>query len=167
MKCLFVRAPFAGWIVDGVKEIEYRTQGTNIRGKIGIIQSKSGTVIGSVEITGCKWNEKLEHFEWKLANGVRFAKPQPFQQKNGAVVWINVEVPQGLALAPRLTPEHLASEKAKYAEKIDSWLHPEKTTKRFFIVFKDGSRQEFASEEELDDFAEANRKTVDYAEILD
>ena len=54
MKCLFVRAPFAGWIVDGVKTVEYRTRPTNIRGKIGIVQSKSGTVIGVAEITGCR-----------------------------------------------------------------------------------------------------------------
>jgi probable blue pigment (indigoidine) exporter len=31
MKCLFVRHPYAGWIVDGVKPVEYRTMQTKIR----------------------------------------------------------------------------------------------------------------------------------------
>lgn len=37
MKCLIIRSPFAEWIVQGIKSIEYRTRKTNIRGKIGVV----------------------------------------------------------------------------------------------------------------------------------
>ncbi len=56
MHCLFVKASFAGWIVDGVKLIEYRTRETLIRGRIGIIESGTGTVIGDAELIDCNWN---------------------------------------------------------------------------------------------------------------
>lgn len=124
MKCLFVRAPFAGWIVDGVKKIEYRTRETNIRGRIGIIQSKSGTVIGTAEIIGCEWNEELEHFEWKLDNAVRFADPVAYQHKNGAVVWIDADVPEQRKAAPKLSASELRKQKKEYEEAIYDFLHP-------------------------------------------
>ena len=124
MKCLFVRAPFAGWIVDGVKTVEYRTRPTNIRGKIGIVQSKSGTVIGVAEITGCEWNEELEHYEWKLADAARFAAPLPFPPKNGAVVWIDVEVPEKRPVAAKLAAAELRKQKQEYEEVVHGFLHP-------------------------------------------
>ena len=127
MKCLFVRSPFAGWIVDGVKTIEYRTRPTNIRGRIGIVQSKSGTVIGTAEITGCEWNEELEHYEWKLANSVRFAVPLPFRQKNGAVVWIDVEVPEKRQSAPKLSAAEIRKQKKEYAGVVHGFLYPGET----------------------------------------
>ena len=80
MKCLFVRPPFAGWIVDGVKTIEYRSKASNIRGRVGIIQSMSGTVIGDVEIVGCNWNEKIQCYEWSLANARRYKRPLVFSR---------------------------------------------------------------------------------------
>ena len=153
MKCLFVRAPFAGWIVDGVKNIEYRTRPTNIRGRIGIVQSRSGTVIGSAEITGCEWNEELEHYEWKLANAARFAAPLPFEQKNGAVVWIDLDVPENRPTAPKLTAAELRKQKREYEDAIHDFLHPDEPAKApaapakprksgfaYHCELKDGSR---------------------------
>ena len=168
MKCLFVRSPFAGWIVDGVKTVEYRTQPTRIRGKIGIIQSKSGTVIGEVEITGCEWNESLEHYEWSLANGARYVAPLSFQHKNGAVVWIDVpDCPANPPLAAKLTAQEYERQLREYQLKIDGWLHPEKHPARFFAVMRDGRRLEFDNEEEMDHFAEKHRAECDHAEVLD
>ena len=165
MKCLFVRAPFAGWIVDGVKTIEYRTRPTNIRGRIGIIQSRSGTVIGTAEITGCEWNEELEHYEWKLTNAARFAEPLPFPPKNGAVVWIDAEVPGNRPTAPKLSASEHRKQKKAYEEAIADWLHPEKAKSSFIVILKNGERKEFKSEEEMDEFALNNAKTVDHCEI--
>ncbi|MBO4647112.1 MAG: ASCH domain-containing protein [Lentisphaeria bacterium] len=166
MKCLFVRAPFAGWIVDGVKTIEYRTRQTNIRGRIGIIQSKSGTVIGTVEIAGCEWNEELEHYEWKLANAARFAEPFPFPPKNGAVVWIDLDVPGKSPAAPRLSAAEHRKQKKAYEEAIADWLHPERAKSSFIVILKNGSRKEFKSEEEMDDFSFSHAKIVDHCEIV-
>ena len=166
MRCLFVRAPFAGWIVDGVKTIEYRTRPTHIRGTIGIIQSKSGTVIGTVEIVGCEWNEMLDHYEWKLTNGERFATPLPYRPKTGAVVWIDAEVPGKRPAAPKLSAAEQRKQKKEYEEAIAAWLHPEKVKTVFMVILKDGSHKEFKSEEEMDDFASNHAKIVDHCEIV-
>lgn len=92
MKCLIVKAPFSGWIVDGVKLIEFRTRNTAIRDRIGIIESGTKTVIGDVEITGCKYNKETGLYFWFLKNGRRYAKPVPYQHKRGAIVWTEVDV---------------------------------------------------------------------------
>ena len=167
MKCLFVRAPFAGWIVDGVKTIEYRTRPTNIRGRIGIIQSRSGTVIGSAEITGCEWNEELEHYEWKLANAARFAEPFPFPPKNGAVIWIDAEVPENRPTAPKLTAAELRKQKKEYEKAIDEFLHPiaEEDVVRFWAVMKDGRELPFEDEAEFQKFLKAHKKEIADAQV--
>ena len=167
MKCLFVRAPFAGWIVDGVKTVEYRTRPTNIRGRIGIVQSRSGTVIGTAEIVDCEWNEELEHFEWKLSNAVRFADPLPFQQKNGAVVWVDVEVPENRPTAPKLTAAELRKQKKEYEETIYEFLHPvaDEDIVRFWLILKDGRELPFDTEDEWRAYYKAHKKEVADAQI--
>ena len=127
MKCLFVRPPFAGWIVDAVKTIEYRSKATNIRGRVGIIQSMSGTVIGDVEIVGCNWNEKIQRYEWSLANARRYKHPLTFQQKSGAVVWIGVDYdPNAQEVAPALSATAMRREKTAYEKEIAIFLHSSK-----------------------------------------
>lgn len=124
MKCLFVRSPFAGWIVDGVKTIEYRSKSSNIRGRIGIIQSMSGTVIGDVEIVGCRWNEEIQFYEWSLANARRYKQPMPFKMKPGAVVWIEVDYsPDEQESAPKLSADDVKLEKASYEVAIATFLN--------------------------------------------
>ncbi len=127
MKCLFVRPPFAGWIVDGVKTIEYRSRATNIRGRVGIIQSMSGTVIGDVEIIGCSWNDKIQWYEWSLANARRYKHPMAFQQKSGAVVWIWVDYdPNAQETAPALSAAAMRQEKAAYEKEIAIFINSSK-----------------------------------------
>ena len=150
MKCLFVRHPFAGWIVDAVKDIEYRTKPTNIRGRIGIIQSRTGTVIGEAELTGCNYNEELDFYEWELAAPRRFKKPVPFQKKPGAVVWIDVDFnPDKQESAPRLTSEELKAAVSAYEVELDKFLHP---AAAWIVVMKDGRQIRFEDERELDKF---------------
>lgn len=95
LSCLCVRAPYAGQIVDGLKTEEYRSRPTKIRGRVGIVQSKTGTIIGEVTITGCKdiSGGDGEEFAWQLADGRRYKKPIPYQHPNGAVVWVKVSMP--------------------------------------------------------------------------
>ena len=127
IKCLFVRSPFAGWIVDGVKTIEYRSKASNIRGRVGIIQSMSGTVIGDVEIVGCNWNDKIQHYEWSLANARRYKHPLTFQQKSGAVVWIGVDYdPNVQEIAQALSVAAKKREKAAYEKEIAIFLKSSK-----------------------------------------
>lgn len=167
MKCLFVRAPFAGWIVDGVKTIEYRTRPTNIRGRIGIVQSRTGTVIGTAEITGCRWNEELEHYEWQLADAVRLAEPLPFPPKNGAVVWIDVDVPANRPAAPKLEAAELRKQKKAYEKAIEEFLHPvaDEDIARFWLIMKDGRELPFDTEDEWRAYYKAHKKEVADAQI--
>lgn len=167
MKCLFVRAPFAGWIVDGVKEIEYRSRQTAIRGRIGIVQSRSGTVIGTVEITGCEWNGKLGYYEWKLADARRFAAPLPFPPKTGAVVWIDVEVPEKRATAPKLTAAERRRQKQEYDKAIEEFLHPvaDEDIERFLLILKDGRELAFDNEDEWRAYYKAHKKEVADAQV--
>ena len=92
MKCLFVKPPFAGYIVDGIKLIEYRTRKIYIRGRIGIIESGTGTIIGDVEIVDCRFDSTFQLYEWYLDNPRRFATPVPFEHKQGAMVWIDLDI---------------------------------------------------------------------------
>ena len=167
MKCLFVRAPFAGWIVDGVKEIEYRTRPTSIRGRIGIIQSRTGTVIGTAVLTGCAWNEALKHYEWSLADARRFAEPLPFPPKTGAVVWLDAEVPENRPSAPKLDAAERRKQKRAYAKAIDEFLHPvaDEDIVRFWLILKDGRELAFDTEDEWRTYYKAHKKEVADAQI--
>ena len=59
MKCLIVKPPFANYIVNGIKTIEYRSRKTNIRGRIGIIESGSSTILGDVQLVDCTYNPDI------------------------------------------------------------------------------------------------------------
>ena len=123
MHCLFVKAPFAGWIVDGVKLIEYRTRETLIRGRIGIIESGTRTVIGDVELKDCVWNDMQKMWLWMLSRPRRYAKPAPFEHKHGCVTWALLDIdPDQQQIAPRLTGARFKRESAEYRKTIDSWL---------------------------------------------
>lgn len=91
LRCLCVRPPAAGEIVDGEKKEEYRSRPTNIRERIGIIESGSGTIIGEVDLVGCI-EDDFDFFIWKLKHPVRYKKPRPYKHPNGAVVWVRVPV---------------------------------------------------------------------------
>ena len=130
MKCLFVKAPFAGWIVDGVKTVEFRTRETYIRGRIGIIESGTGTVIGDVVLIGSPYQPALGMYDWLLARPRRYAEPVPFEHKQGAIVWIDLEIdPDAQEIAPELGffQKHIA-ERAYNAE-LAKWLQTAKPAK--------------------------------------
>jgi hypothetical protein len=124
MKCLFVKPPFAEYIVDGVKSIEYRTQWTHVRGRIGIIESGTGTVIGDAKLIGC-WKD-IKHdgiFDWLLKDARRYMKPVPFKHKKGAMVWINLDIdPTKQAIAPELSVTQLQDEFQVYGKELDKFF---------------------------------------------
>jgi hypothetical protein len=123
MHCLFVKAPFAGWIVDGVKLIEYRTRETYLRGRIGIIESGTGTVIGDAELIDCNWNPQQGFYLWLLRNPRRYTTPVPFEHKQGCVTWALLDIdPEQQEIAPRLDSKAFKCESHAYLETLDSWL---------------------------------------------
>ena len=121
--CLFVKAPFAGWIVDGVKLIEYRTRETYIHGRIGIIESGTGTVIGDAELIDCNWNPQQGFYLWLLRNPRRYATPVPFEHKQGCVTWVILDYdPEQQKIAPELPEDVFRSESRRYRETLNNWL---------------------------------------------
>lgn len=112
MKALIVKQPWIDYILDGTKTWEIRGCKTNVRGKIELIQSGSGFVIGSVEIVDCKRltieefrsaSEKHQIFDnldclpykntyaWIVQNPIRYNKPRPYKHPHGAIIWVKLE----------------------------------------------------------------------------
>lgn len=112
-RALIVRAPYAGYIVDGLKTMEMRSRHTNIGGRIAIAEQGAGLLIGeanlvvSVEfkpenlkntyrqslhkIEKKDWNllDKW-HFAWFMASATRYDKPIPYNHPQGAVTWVRL-----------------------------------------------------------------------------
>ena len=123
MKCLFVRPPFAGYIVDGIKLIEYRTRKTYLRGRIGIIESGTGTVIGDVEIVDCRFDSKFQIYEWYLDDPRRYATPVPFEHKQGAMVWIDLDIDwENQKSAPDISDEEWNDAVCNYDKELKKFL---------------------------------------------
>lgn len=123
MRCLFVKPPFAGYIVDGVKWNEYRTRETYMFGRIGIIESGTGTVIGEANLVACRYNADLQMYEWMLEHPRRFAKPVPFVHRRGAMVWIDLDIdPDKQESAPELSDEEFYAADHAYSKALDAFF---------------------------------------------
>ncbi len=114
MKCLIVKKEWLDLILSGEKVWEMRSRMTKVRGRIGLIESGSGLIVGECELTGCsdlsythpeniqsiyhlkhrvlnpdqlkRWNKA-----WRVKKAKRYDKPIPYKHPQGAVVWVNVE----------------------------------------------------------------------------
>lgn len=96
---------------DGRKLLEVRGSSTGVRGRVGIIESGSGLVVGSVEICGCmaftrqsfeglraQHKLKCSYWElpyrapcgWELRDAYRFPEPVPYRHPQGAVIWVKL-----------------------------------------------------------------------------
>ena len=123
IKCLFVKAPFAGWIVDGVKRIDYRTRETYIRGRIGIIESGTGTVIGDAMMYECVYYSDSNLYGWLLCDARRYKTPIPFDHKQGAVVWIDLDFnPESQIISRKLSEKQFVIEIRKYHGAMNQWF---------------------------------------------
>ena len=94
-----------------------RSRPTNIRGRIGLIESGSGLVVGECTIVNCwhfiaeqskadwfDWDDyKLCHmvddislldkwrYPWVLHGAKRYEKPIPYKHPKGAVIWVKLD----------------------------------------------------------------------------
>jgi len=110
-RALIVRKKWLDKILDqreDEKKIwEMRSSMTHIRGLIGLIESGSGLVIGSAELTDsfevpqgdwCYPFHKVEDlsllekwpYAWVLSNAKRFDEPIPYKHPKGAVIWVKI-----------------------------------------------------------------------------
>jgi len=113
-RCLIIKKKWLDMILSGQKTWEIRGSNTNIRGKIGLIESGSGLIVGqcnlidsfSLEdklIDGSKecfnrhrvenWKEVVKYKDphaWVLELAKRYKKPCPYVHPKGAVIWVRV-----------------------------------------------------------------------------
>ena len=111
MKGLIIKKLWLDLIFEGKKSWEIRGCNTKIRGKIALIQSGSGNVVGECELVDCKQlnlcdyqNNVDKHqvvntinlpypktFACELQNARRYAEQKPYRHKCGAVIWVNLD----------------------------------------------------------------------------
>ena len=114
MRALLIRRPWIEMILDGQKTWEIRGARTSVRGRIGLIASSSGTVVGVCDLVDCvgpltaegfRKNAKkagmssneatLGHykntFAWVLEDPRILKRPVPYQHPSGAVIWVRLD----------------------------------------------------------------------------
>lgn len=108
MRCLIIRAPFAGEIVDGEKPVEFRKRHTRIRERIGIIEAGTGTVIGECDLVDSIDRSDYDDdycVGWVCLRPLRYAEPKPYIHPNGAQQWVNVPIEPEQAYSSKITAE--------------------------------------------------------------
>jgi hypothetical protein len=107
VKALSIRQPWAGLIVDGIKDVENRSQRTHLRGRICVHaslrpdlgpevlrlmlsrhQTQDGAVLGTVEIIDCVRNANSPWalpymWHWLLADARPLRRPIPLTGQLG------------------------------------------------------------------------------------
>jgi hypothetical protein len=111
MDCLIIKKEHLDKILSGKKTWEIRGSKTHKRGKIGLIESGSGTIIGECKLIDCSnelslkefLNNKNKHcssnkalsykktYAWVLDSAKRYNKPIPYKHPNGAIIWVKVD----------------------------------------------------------------------------
>jgi ASCH domain len=112
-KALIVRSPWIERILDRTKTWELRGRRTTLRGRVGLIRSRSKCVVGTCEIVDvlgplsvadlrgsrekhCVPLDQLRElhyrktYAWVLRNARRLRHPVPYQHPSGAVIWVNL-----------------------------------------------------------------------------
>lgn len=110
MKALIIKKPWIDYILNGSKVWEIRGCKTNFRGKIELIQSGSGLVVGSCNIIDCKEltleeysNNVDKHkiletatlpykrtYAWVISDAIRYKEPRKYKHPQGAIIWVNL-----------------------------------------------------------------------------
>ena len=126
MRALIIKKPWLDKILAGMKTWEIRGSRTNIRGTIGLIESRSGTVVGLCEVIDCIGPLTAEEyrrdarragmlpaeanlggykntFAWVLENSRRFKTPLLYRHPSGAVIWVALDEATERAVKRRKT----------------------------------------------------------------
>lgn len=113
-RALIIRQPHIGRILEGLKTWEMRSAPTKIRGKIGLIESGTGMIIGTAEIVGVKTAPRhykefaltfTRHripfnqrhlidkwpYAWVLEDAQALDEPIPYDHPKGAVIWVKLD----------------------------------------------------------------------------
>lgn len=106
---LIIKKEWLDRIFDGGKVWEMRSRPTNITGRIGLIQSGSGLIVGEVTLVGwikldlstmdaCNNLHQIEDikllerwpYAWVLEDAKRYENPMPYTHPQGAVIWVKL-----------------------------------------------------------------------------
>ena len=114
MRALLIRRPWIDMILDGEKTWEIRGSRTFVRGQIGLIASRTGTVVGVCDLVDCIGPLTAEEFRknankagmrpseatlgyyrqtyaWVMAKPRRLKQPVPYEHPSGAVIWVRLD----------------------------------------------------------------------------
>jgi hypothetical protein len=108
-RALIVKKVWLDKIFDEGKIWEMRANRTKITGKIGLIESGSGLIVGEAELIGCSDFPILKHKEfikyqkvedlslldkwkwaWVISRAKRYEKPISYKHPKGAVIWVKL-----------------------------------------------------------------------------
>jgi ASCH domain len=124
VRALLIRHPWIDMILDGKKTWEIRGSRTNIRGAIGLIPSRSGTISGVCDLVDCIGPLSAEFYRenaakagiraheaelgfypktyaWVLANARYLLKPVSYKHPSGAVIWVTLDREVALEIVRR------------------------------------------------------------------
>jgi ASCH domain len=113
LRALLIRRPWIDMILDGQKTWEIRGARTSVRGRIGLIASRSGTVIGVCDLVDCvgpltaeefrknakkagmrpseaKLGSYRQTYAWVLYMPRLLKQPVPYRHPSGAVIWVRL-----------------------------------------------------------------------------
>lgn len=109
MNGLIIKKPWIDLILNYQKIWEIRGQNTKIRGKIKLIESGTGCVVGECELVNCiALNEKTffeneskhliknktlpykKNYAWEIKNPKRYLKKEPYSHPRGAIIWVKL-----------------------------------------------------------------------------
>jgi hypothetical protein len=94
IRAISIRQPYVELILRGKKKREYRSRPTNIRERVWMYAAlrpapwpqewrkvrkspgelPTGSILGSVEIVGCKWDERAQNYAYVLKAPKRLAR---------------------------------------------------------------------------------------------
>lgn len=117
MKGLVIQSPNVEAILEGRKPWEMRSSKTKSRGRIALIRSGSGLIVGIcglIDVLGPLTLEQLEenrdkhlasphallnpvrgkprNIAWVLANARNLSEPIAYDHPRGAVIWVNLDL---------------------------------------------------------------------------
>jgi len=118
-KALIVDEPWISYLMDGKKTWEMRSTSTKIRGNVGLIKKGTGTIVAIGNLYDCGsplvLEEMVHNFDkhqiplekihdgsvskwvvpWKFSDIRKLKEPIPYTHKQGAVIWVNVDLDIG------------------------------------------------------------------------
>ncbi|MGD0949284.1 MAG: ASCH domain-containing protein [Candidatus Binatia bacterium] len=129
MKALLVRRPWIDLILAGEKTWELRGSRTSTRGRIALVQSGTGTVVGTcdiVDVVGPLSSSELRRnaalhrvpaaqlgnnpytqtFAWIFSNAKALRKPVCYRHRPGAVIWVRLSSSVAAKVRPANRPLH-------------------------------------------------------------